>query len=135
MWQRYKILVIQQNIVTLQRRRIYLSYFPRIRQMSMDKTDSHKELETLRREIDATDDALWELILKRQQTARQIGVWKKQHHVPVIQKERFLEMLQARKQWGSERGLSEQTVERLMNALHEVSVMEQEKVSVQDESL
>ena len=81
-----------------------------------------KELNTLRAEIDQIDQQLWEMIGKRVNLAREIGEWKRAHNEPVIQPQRFQEVLEHCRQIGEQHGLSEQVISEVMNALHKESV-------------
>jgi len=75
-----------------------------------------------RRMIDEVDDDIWNALVRRQDISRQIGQWKQQHDVPVVQPSRFQEMLQMRKEWAKINGLDSQTVDQIMNAIHNESV-------------
>lgn len=88
-----------------------------------DKQDT--ELKWLRKEIDEADDKLWDAIMQRMLVSEKIGAYKKLQDIAVIQPTRFQEILSRRKQWGKAHGISEPTVEAIMNALHQESIQRQ----------
>ena len=81
-----------------------------------------KNLASLRAEIDQLDEQLWEIIGKRVSVAREIGEWKHAHNEPVIQTQRFQEVLAHSRRLGEQYGLSEGVVHEVMDALHKESV-------------
>ena len=81
-----------------------------------------QELESLRAEIDQLDEQLWEIIGKRVDVARQIGKWKHQHSEPVVQTQRYQEVLKHCQQVGLQYGLSDIVIHEVMNALHTESI-------------
>ena len=81
-----------------------------------------KDLASLRAEIDQLDEQLWEIIGKRVDVARQIGEWKHQHDEPIVQTQRYQEVLKHCRQVGTQYGLSEELIREVMEALHKESV-------------
>lgn len=81
-----------------------------------------KDLQALRTEIDQIDQQLWEIIGKRVNVAREIGEWKRLHNVPVIQTQRFQEVLDHSRKLGEQYGLSDEVVREITEALHKESV-------------
>ena len=81
-----------------------------------------KDLSSLRSEIDQLDEQLWEIIGKRVDVARQIGDWKRVHGAPVLQPARYQQVLDQALVWGTEKGLSEDVIREVMEALHKESV-------------
>ncbi|MBO7545796.1 MAG: bifunctional 3-deoxy-7-phosphoheptulonate synthase/chorismate mutase type II [Paludibacteraceae bacterium] len=84
-----------------------------------DKTDTG--LSNLRRQLDETDDTLFMLILQRMQISKQIGVYKREHNLPVLQEKRYAKILKNRLDWARKNGLDDEVVQRIMEALHEES--------------
>ena len=76
-----------------------------------------KDIVELRKEIDAIDTQLWSLIQQRVDVARRIGEWKRQHDEPVVQAERFQEVVNHCQQEALARGLSQEVVHGVMEAL------------------
>ena len=81
-----------------------------------------RELASLRHEIDQLDEQLWEIIGRRVDVARQIGDWKLVHGAPVLQPARYQQVLDQALVWGTEKGLSEDVIREVMEALHKESV-------------
>ena len=52
-----------------------------------------KDLSSLRAEIDHLDKQLWEIIAQRMDIAREIGEWKHTHGEPVLQSNRYQQVL------------------------------------------
>lgn len=81
-----------------------------------------KNLTELRKEIDAVDEQLLLLIDRRVGIAREIGQWKREHDEPVIQAQRYQEVLNHYLELGASKGLSEDLVRAVFEALHKESV-------------
>ena len=81
-----------------------------------------KDLSSLRAEIDHLDKQLWEIIAQRMDIAREIGEWKYTHGEPVLQSNRYQQVLDQCLQCAREKGISEDTVREVMDALHKESV-------------
>ena len=81
-----------------------------------------KELSSLRAEIDLLDEQLWEIIGRRVDVAREIGEWKRTHAEPVIQAQRYQEVLEHCYRVGQQYGLSIEVIKEVMEALHKESV-------------
>lgn len=79
----------------------------------------------MRRMMDEVDDALWETIARRMEVSKQIGEYKHREGIAVVQPTRFEEILSKRLHWARERGLSEEVVREVMEALHTESVNRQ----------
>ena len=81
-----------------------------------------KDLSSLRAEIDQLDKQLWEIIAQRMDIAHEIGEWKHAHGEPVLQSNRYQQVLDQCLQCAREKGISEDTVREVMDALHKESV-------------
>ena len=81
-----------------------------------------KDLSSLRAEIDHLDKQLWEIIAQRMDIVREIGEWKHTHGEPVLQSNRYQQVLDQCLQCAREKGISEDTVREVMEALHKESV-------------
>lgn len=80
------------------------------------------DLTKLRKEIDAVDEQLLTLIQQRVDIARKIGQWKREHAEPVIQAQRYQEVLNHYLELGAAKGLSEDLIRKVFEALHKESV-------------
>lgn len=79
-------------------------------------------LTDLRKEIDAVDEQLLTLIQQRVDIAREIGRWKREHTEPIIQEQRYQEVLNHYLELGTAKGLSEDLIHDIFEALHKESV-------------
>ena len=82
-------------------------------------------LRWLRRIMDEVDDALWDTIARRMDISRQIGTFKKENNIAVVQPTRFEDILQKRLSWAKSQVLSAAAVREIMEALHTESVRQQ----------
>ncbi len=71
------------------------------------------ELDTLRSNIDKTDDALLHLLLNRMKVSEQIGSYKRNNNITILQTNRWEELLSDRMETGAMMGLSEDFVRQL----------------------
>lgn len=80
----------------------------------------------LRKDIDAIDSQLVELLAKRNNLTRQVGVYKSQTGVPVYVPEREIELLSARKRQGESMGVNPELVEDLLRRIMRESYQTQD---------
>ena len=83
------------------------------------------ELVWLRAMMDEVDDRLWDTIRQRMDISRQIGIWKRQHGVEVLQPQRFEQIRQRRLAQARETDISDETVNTILDAIHKESVRKQ----------
>lgn len=83
---------------------------------------NYNDLLWLRAMMDEQDDAIWAMIDKRMQISKQIGEWKKAHGVDIVQPTRYQDILQRRLEWAQAHHISDQTIQQIMDAIHEESV-------------
>lgn len=84
--------------------------------------DAETNLQPLRREIDQLDRQLLELLSDRMRLAQQIGQIKAEAHLPIVQPERYRDLLESRLEIGSQLGLDEGFLRELFSSIHEASV-------------
>ena len=60
------------------------------------ETASTESLTELRKQIDECDNDLIELLAKRMRVSREIGIYKKEHEIQVVQTDRYSEILEKR---------------------------------------
>lgn len=82
-------------------------------------------LEELREKIDAIDDNLLELLSTRMNVAEEIGRYKGQHNMTILQTERWNEILQRAMRKSTEKGLSKDFIQKYFNAIHQESINHQ----------
>ena len=83
------------------------------------------DLRDYRMHIDAVDNRILELLTERMDIAREIGRFKREHNMAVVQRERFNELLLAAEARAEATGLSKRFIHRMFSAIHEESVRQQ----------
>lgn len=86
---------------------------------------STESLQALRQQIDKVDTELLELYAKRMSIARQIGQYKKEHSMPVVQESRYNDLMKSRVATAVDMGLSADFMRTVLQAIHEESVHQQ----------
>ncbi len=95
-------------------------------------TQTTESLETLRRQIDEIDNALIEMLAKRMRLSREIGQYKREHGMTVVQTGRYSEILDKRGAQGVLCGMSGDFMKGIFEAIHEESVRQQIEVMNKD---
>lgn len=90
-----------------------------------DSSQTTENLAELRRQIDGIDEQLLELLAKRMRISREIGVYKKEHNMPILQSPRYSEILEKRSNMGEQMDLSTDFVKEILKEIHEESVRQQ----------
>lgn len=90
-----------------------------------DVHQTTESLTELRRQIDQIDEQLLELLAKRMRISREIGVYKKEHNMPILQSPRYNEILEKRSEMGASMDLSTLFVKEILQEIHEESVRQQ----------
>ncbi|MBO4370343.1 MAG: bifunctional 3-deoxy-7-phosphoheptulonate synthase/chorismate mutase type II [Paludibacteraceae bacterium] len=90
-----------------------------------DTQQSTENLAELRKQIDSIDNDLLEMLAKRMRVSREIGTYKKEHNVQVLQAERYDEIMQKRVILGETLGMSGEFVKTYLEAVHAESVRQQ----------
>lgn len=81
-----------------------------------------EDLSALRRQIDEADDQLLELIAKRMRVSKEIGTFKKEHNMTIVQTDRYDEILTKRITQATEMGMNPECIRVILEAIHEESV-------------
>ena len=89
------------------------------------ETASTESLTELRKQIDECDNDLSELLAKRMRVSREIGIYKKEHEIQVVQTDRYSEILEKRGAQGALCGIDSECVKKIFEAIHEESVRQQ----------
>ena len=90
-----------------------------------DEHTTTEGLRQLRSQIDEIDDQMMNLLAKRMRVCREIGQYKKEHNLTVLQASRYSEILDKRGSQGSLIGLSPESVARIFEEIHQESVRQQ----------
>ncbi len=79
----------------------------------------------LRKQIDDLDNKLMEILSKRMRVCREIGQYKKEHNMTVLQTGRYTEILDKRGAQGALCGMSADFTKQIFEHIHEESVRQQ----------
>lgn len=90
-----------------------------------DANQTTESLTALRQQIDEIDEKLLEVLAKRMRISREIGVYKKEHNMPILQAPRYSEILEKRSSMGEQMSLNPEFVRLILKAIHEESVRQQ----------
>lgn len=93
-----------------------------------EMTVTTENLTELRAEIDKLDDRLLELLTRRMRISREIGQYKKEHDMPVLQTQRYEELLARRAAQAVELGMDREFMRTVFQAIHEESIRQQMRV-------
>lgn len=87
-----------------------------------------ENLTILRKEIDLCDNELIDILSKRMRIAREIGTYKKEHNMTVLQSDRYSEILDKRACQGEACDMSADFIKEVFEAIHEESVRQQVEI-------
>ena len=90
-----------------------------------NETVTTEGIHELRKQIDELDNNIMELLSKRMLICREIGQYKKEHNMTVLQTSRYNEILDKRGAQGSLCGMEPAFVKEVFEAIHEESVRQQ----------
>ena len=90
-----------------------------------DETITTENITMLRRQIDELDDNLIDLLAKRMRICREIGQYKKEHDMTILQTTRYSEILDKRGAQGSLVGIDAACTRQIFEAIHAESVRQQ----------
>lgn len=87
-----------------------------------------ENISILRKQIDEIDAKLLTILAKRMRISREIGIYKKEHNMPILQSGRYNDILENRAKQGEALNLSGDFVTEIMKAIHEESVKVQMEI-------
>ncbi|MBQ2073175.1 MAG: bifunctional 3-deoxy-7-phosphoheptulonate synthase/chorismate mutase type II [Bacteroidaceae bacterium] len=90
-----------------------------------DAIDLTTSLATLRKQIDEIDNELIDLLARRMGISREIGMYKKEHGLTVVQTKRYSEILDKRAAQGALKGIESDCIKKIFESIHEESVRQQ----------
>jgi len=96
-----------------------------IRQEKGDINFQHK-LEELRTEIDKLDVELLQILAKRMQIIDEIGEYKSENDITILQMKRWVGIIKDRMSIGTHLGLENTFLKKLLNLIHKESIQRQE---------
>ena len=92
------------------------------------ETQSTENLSELRKQIDECDNNLIQELAKRMRVAREIGTYKKEHDMTILQTGRYNEILEKRGSQGALCGMDAEFIKKVFEAIHEESVRQQMEI-------
>jgi chorismate mutase len=92
------------------------------------ETDNASELTLLRERIDQVDDELLTLLNRRMKIADEVGIYKKQNNLTILQTARWNEILERALAKGNALTLSKEFLVKYFDAVHMESINHQNKV-------
>ncbi|MBR5373833.1 MAG: bifunctional 3-deoxy-7-phosphoheptulonate synthase/chorismate mutase type II [Paludibacteraceae bacterium] len=87
-----------------------------------------ENLAELRKQIDEIDMDLTEMLAKRMRVAREIGIYKKEHEMAILQTQRYDEIINKRVEAGSAMEMDGEFMKVVFEAIHAESVRQQMKI-------
>lgn len=87
-----------------------------------------ENINVLRKQIDEIDEQLLTILAKRMRISKEIGTYKKEHNMPILQSGRYNDILENRAKQGEAMNLSAEFVTEIMKAIHEESVKVQMEI-------
>ncbi|MFD1315317.1 chorismate mutase [Namhaeicola litoreus] len=100
----------------------------RVRRDTFEKEEYLVKLDALRKEINAIDAQLIEVLSNRMNIVENIGLVKKQGNVAILQNTRWQEILNKVLEDGQSHGLNRDFVESVFKAIHQESIDHQRKI-------
>ena len=90
-----------------------------------ETSQSTENLNELRRQIDELDNQLLDLLAKRMRISREIGLYKKEHDMPILQATRYDEILNKRVEQACNMDMDGEFMKTILAAIHEESICQQ----------
>lgn len=98
------------------------------RKEDVNSEEYHNALEKLRNQINHLDDELMQILGQRMKVAEQIGTYKKQNNITILQTNRWNEILERAFKKGDKLGLSKDFITKYFDAVHLESINHQTKI-------
>ncbi len=99
-----------------------------VRDDSQDHLSHQTQLEYLRAEIDHIDEELLNLLSNRMKIAREIGKYKRENNITILQWKRWNEIIKRSTGKAEDLALNEAFIMRYLQAIHDESIDQQEQV-------
>jgi len=90
-----------------------------------DTKQTTESLTELRQQIDEIDNEMLEVLAKRMRVSREIGQYKLEHNMPVLQTGRYDEILEKRTSNAVKMGMGADFMKTVLEAVHEESIRQQ----------
>jgi len=99
-----------------------------LRQQSVDDVIFLNLLEELRHRIDKIDEDILNMMAERMSVAREIGQYKRENNMTILQVERWNEILRTRQKSGMQKDLTREFIIQLFEKIHSESIHHQTRV-------
>lgn len=86
---------------------------------------SFEELDTFRKQVNALDCELFDILVKRMNISEEIGRFKKEHNITILQEEHWKKLLDSRLQMANDLNLSNDFIRSVLDAIHLESITRQ----------
>lgn len=93
-----------------------------------DNAQTTEDITVLRKQIDEIDEQLLATLAKRMRISKEIGTYKKEHNMPILQEGRYNDILENRAKLGKAMELNPEFVAEIMKSIHEESVRVQMEI-------
>jgi chorismate mutase len=98
------------------------------RKEDVNSDEYHAALEKLRQQINHLDDELMQILSQRMKIAEQIGVYKRENNITILQTSRWNEIIERAFLKGEKIGLSKEFIVKYFDAVHMESINHQKKI-------
>jgi chorismate mutase len=98
------------------------------RNEDIQSPELHSAMEKLRQQINQLDDELMQILSQRMKVADQIGAYKKQNNITILQTNRWNEILERAYKKGDQLNLSREFMTKYFDAVHMESIIHQNNV-------
>lgn len=98
------------------------------RKEDISSEEYHAALEKLRQQINQLDDELMQILSQRMKIAEQIGKYKKENSITILQTSRWNEIIERATAKGDKIGLSKEFITKYFDAVHMESINHQKKI-------
>lgn len=98
------------------------------RKENIENKDVHQALEKLRQQINHLDDEMMQILSQRMKIADQIGQYKKDNNITILQPSRWQEIIDKAAGKGDKLGLSKEFISKYLDAVHLESINHQKNI-------
>lgn len=106
-----------------------------IRDVDTDNLEYRESIDELRARIDVLDDELLETLSSRMKVTDEIGRYKKQNNITILQTGRWEKILEKVFANGTAKGLDNEFLEKIFKAIHQASIDRQTEIMNEPEGL
>lgn len=103
-----------------------------IREVDSENLEYKENIDELRARIDEIDNDLLDLLANRMKVSDEIGKYKKQNNITILQPGRWDKILEKVFAQGTEKGLDNEFLEKIFKAIHQASIDRQTRIMNQE---